>query len=67
MSEIDRLRSSLGIKWTKYEADVLPAFVADMDFPPDPRIGAAIADLANRGDLGYLFHHLDLHSLIHQL
>ena len=59
MSEIDRLRSSLGIKWTKYEADVLPAFVADMDFPPDPRIGAAIADLANRGDLGYLFHHLD--------
>jgi len=59
MSDLDRLRSSLGIKWTKYEPDVLPAFVADMDFASDPRIGAAIADLATRGDLGYLFHHLD--------
>lgn len=59
MSELPRLRASLGIKWTKHGSDVLPAFVADMDFAPDPRIGAAIADLANRGDLGYLFHHLD--------
>lgn len=59
MSELDRLRSSLGTKWTKHGPDVIPAFVADMDFTPDPRIGAAIADLANRGDLGYLFHHLD--------
>ena len=59
MSELDRLRSTLGHKWNKHGPDVLPAFVADMDFPPDPRIGAAIADLANRGDLGYCFHFLD--------
>jgi len=59
VSDIERLRSMLGIKWTKYDPDVLPAFVADMDFAPDPRIGAAISDLVERGDLGYLFHHLD--------
>ncbi|MDG1367029.1 MAG: aminotransferase class I/II-fold pyridoxal phosphate-dependent enzyme [Acidimicrobiales bacterium] len=59
MSQIERLRSTLGHKWTKHGPDVLPAFVADMDFPPDPRIGAAISELLDRDDLGYLFHHLD--------
>ena len=59
MSELDRLRSTLGHKWNKHGPDVLPAFVADMDFPPDPRIGQAIVDLVDRGDLGYCFHFLD--------
>lgn len=59
MSHLDRLHSLLGTKWTKHDRDVLPAFVADMDFAPDPRIGAAISALVERGDFGYLFHHLD--------
>ena len=32
--DLDRLHSIKGMKWTKYEKDVIPAFVADMDFEP---------------------------------
>ncbi len=30
---IDRLRERRSAKWTQYEPDVLPAWVAEMDFP----------------------------------
>ncbi|MFK8022796.1 MAG: aminotransferase, partial [Ilumatobacter sp.] len=48
-----RARGRVGIKWNKYDSDVLPSFVADMDFdPPDPVVDALRGHL-DRGDLGY--------------
>ncbi len=49
---IDR-RSSNSIKWTKYPEDVLPMWVADMDFlTPQPILDALQAALEH-GILGY--------------
>ncbi len=59
MSDLDRLRSLDGAKWSKYGPDVLASWVADMDFPPDPQVGEAICRVAERGDLGYNFAALD--------
>jgi len=56
--EIDlaHLRSRAGVKWSAAVAagpDVLPAWVADMDYPPASVVGEALAGLAAGGDLGY--------------
>ena len=51
--ELDRLRSLTCAKWTWFEPDVLPAWVADMDLPPAPASVAAIRALVDRGDFGY--------------
>ena len=51
--DLDRLRSLTCIKWTHYPADVIPAWVADMDLPPAPVTVEAVAALAARGDFGY--------------
>ena len=34
--DIGRLRARTGEKWSQFDDDVLPAWVADMDFPPPP-------------------------------
>jgi len=48
-----RRRRRDSVKWTKYPPDVIPAFVADMDFLP-PRVARdALIELVERGDLGY--------------
>ena len=47
------LRAKQGVKWRRPGADVLPAWVADMDFPVAPAIRAALAESIDRGDLGY--------------
>ncbi len=49
----DRCRRRIGIKWSRYGADVLPAWVADMDFDPPPAVLDAIRGHTERGDLGY--------------
>ena len=54
MSELDRLRSSLGHKWTEHGPDVLPAFVADMDLAPDP-FGDGYDAATGRGSLAVEF------------
>jgi cystathionine beta-lyase len=41
-------------KWTKYPPDVLPAFVAEMDFALAPPVRAALIAAVERGDLGYI-------------
>src|ERR1700680_5276311 len=46
-----RLRSSW--KWQAFPPDVLPAFIAEMDFMLAPPIEAAIADAVAVGDTGY--------------
>ncbi len=51
--EIDRLRALSGIKWRRYGDDVIPAWVADMDFPAAPAIVSALASMAEAGDFGY--------------
>jgi cystathionine beta-lyase len=52
------LHGSSRIKWRLFGEDVLPAWVADMDFPVAPPVHRAIRDLVGRHDLGY--HHVPL-------
>ena len=49
----DQLRARAGGKWTKYAADVIPAFVADMDFKVAPAVQAAIEQFTHTQDYGY--------------
>ena len=52
-AEIDRLRSLTCAKWNWHDADVIPAWVADMDLPPVPAAVDAVRALVERGDFGY--------------
>lgn len=52
------LHQSNRIKWNLHGADVLPAWVADMDFPVAPPIQRALQELILANDLGY--HHVPL-------
>jgi cystathionine beta-lyase len=47
------LRRKEGVKWCRAGHDVLPATMADMDFPVAEPISEAIFDAVRRGDLGY--------------
>jgi cystathionine beta-lyase len=47
------LRQRRGSKWTSYGPDVLPAWVADMDFPIAEPIAAALREVLERNDTGY--------------
>ncbi len=49
---IDR-RSTNSIKWTAYPEDVLPMWVADMDFPAPEPILAALREAVEHGIFGY--------------
>ena len=40
-------------KWRVYDADVLPLWVAEMDFPLAPPIARALHDAVDRSDTGY--------------
>jgi cystathionine beta-lyase len=51
--DLDALHRRRGVKWSRYPADVLPAWVADMDFPVAPPIRAALEAALARGDVGY--------------
>ena len=48
-----RLRKRTSHKWRTYPEDVLPAFVAEMDFDPAEQIKDAIRASLELGDLGY--------------
>jgi cystathionine beta-lyase len=50
---IERLRERRSAKWTHYEADVLPAWVAEMDFPLAPAVKDALRAAVERDDAGY--------------
>ncbi len=49
----EELRALQGVKWSRYPADVLPAWVADMDLAPPSFAAEAVAELARTGDFGY--------------
>lgn len=47
------LRRRSGRKWRQHGDEVLPAWVADMDFLPAPAIRASLQEALDIGDLGY--------------
>jgi cystathionine beta-lyase len=47
------LRSRRSLKWRRYEPDVLPMWVAEMDTRLAPPIAAAVAGTVAAGDTGY--------------
>ncbi|MEP6752550.1 MAG: PatB family C-S lyase [Candidatus Dormiibacterota bacterium] len=49
----DQLRARGGGKWIKYPSDVIPAFVADMDFQVAPSIQEALKHFTETQDYGY--------------
>lgn len=49
----EALRQRRGVKWARYPPDVLPAWVADMDFPIAPPVQAALERLVEQQDYGY--------------
>lgn len=50
---LERLRERASVKWTLYEPDVLPAYVAESDFELAPPVKAALAAAVARDDTGY--------------
>jgi cystathionine beta-lyase len=50
---LPELRRRTGFKWRTHPADVLPAFVAEMDFDLAPPIIRAVTDALAIGDCGY--------------
>ena len=50
----DVLRRRVSEKWATYPPDVLPMWVAEMDFPLAPAVRAALAEAVERGDTGYV-------------
>ncbi|WP_104190771.1 MalY/PatB family protein [Cryobacterium sp. Y82] len=52
LENIRRERSS--IKWTRFPADVLPLFVAEMDYPLAPAIVSTLVERVQASDTGYL-------------
>lgn len=50
---LERLRLRRSVKWTRYPADVLPAFVAEMDFPLAEPVRVALAEAVELDDTGY--------------
>ncbi len=52
---IDRRKNSNSIKWHAFDEDVLPMWVADMDFAAPPQILGALRNAIEHGVLGYEF------------
>ncbi len=50
---IPELRQRRSAKWTMFPPDVLPAWVAEMDFPLDDGVRAALRDSIDHDDCGY--------------
>ena len=50
LAELRRRRSA---KWQTFPDDVLPLFVAEMDYPLAPPVAEALHDAVDRADLGY--------------
>ena len=46
-------RERTSIKWRRYDADVLPLWIAEMDARPCPAVAEAVTAAMARGDTGY--------------
>jgi cystathionine beta-lyase len=60
---VDR-RTSDSNKWHKFPADVLPLWVADMDFPSPPAVVDALRARVEHGFFGYLREHNELPAIV---
>lgn len=49
----DWLRARSGVKWHRVDPTVLPAWVADMDFPIPPAVAHALHARIEQAELGY--------------
>ncbi|HEX6456726.1 MAG TPA: aminotransferase class I/II-fold pyridoxal phosphate-dependent enzyme [Solirubrobacterales bacterium] len=49
----ERLRRRRSAKWSRYGSDVLPAWVAEMDFPLAPPVKRALLEAVELDDCGY--------------
>ncbi len=54
--DIRRLRKTRGEKWQHYPDDVLPLWVADMDFPVAEPIRELLRETLENSDVGYPLH-----------
>jgi cysteine-S-conjugate beta-lyase len=50
---LDELRRRTSMKWSAYDPDVLPMWVAEMDFPLADPIRRVLHELVDAGDTGY--------------
>ena len=50
---IDTLRARTGVKWSRYPADTIPLWIAEMDFPVAPAIREALQARLDASDFGY--------------
>jgi cysteine-S-conjugate beta-lyase len=50
---VEEMHQRAGEKWAAYDADVLSATIAEMDFPLAPPVAEALRSAIDRGDLGY--------------
>jgi cystathionine beta-lyase len=50
---VEEMHQRAGAKWAAYDADVLSATIAEMDFPLAPAVADALRKAIDRGDLGY--------------
>jgi cysteine-S-conjugate beta-lyase len=65
--DFDRLvdrRASDSNKWRKFPPDVLPFWVADMDFPSPPAVVRALRERVEHGFFGYLAERNDLPEVV---
>jgi cysteine-S-conjugate beta-lyase len=60
---VDR-RSTDSNKWRKFPADVLPLWVADMDFASPPAVVNALRARVEHGFFGYLAEHNELPEIV---
>jgi cystathionine beta-lyase len=53
MLDLETLRRRQSLKWTAFERDVLPAWVAETDFRPAEAVRVALFEAIEIGDIGY--------------
>lgn len=51
--EVETLRRRRSEKWARHPPDVLPAFIAEMDFALAPEIADVLVEAVRNGDVGY--------------
>ncbi len=50
---LETLRARTSVKWTAFPADVLPLFIAEMDYPLAPVVASAMIERIAASDTGY--------------
>ncbi|NNC92169.1 MAG: putative C-S lyase [Acidimicrobiia bacterium] len=51
--DLETARRRRSLKWRRYSADVIPLWVAEMDFPLAPAVTERLAGMVERSDFGY--------------